>query len=302
MPIRIYDISVKLGLENKEVLSKAKMLGIAAAKVPSSSLDKISGEWLESELLKDHPELETKFASPIAVVSSPAKPQITITAKGAELYWLVKRILNDEIQLHFNIAESDNSEPLRVYLVKDASIKPTEETQKSDLLTRVEIDERTKDILRAAYYVSRHKAVDGWLNLAEYGNAVKQQDPTFQPQKFGEKSLGSLMRRIDIFELRNDESNPIVYYLRMKEEKSKSPTPNPIQIPIVPVSLKLVRGKIHNLRLGFGFIMPDDGSENAFFHATDIEGCTIFDLKPGDAVEYEPGTNEKGPCARKSIV
>jgi cold shock CspA family protein len=45
--------------------------------------------------------------------------------------------------------------------------------------------------------------------------------------------------------------------------------------------------------------MPDDGTENLFFHATDVEGCTIFDLKPGDAVEYEPGINEKGPCGRK---
>jgi translation initiation factor IF-2 len=52
MPVRIYDISKKLGLENKEILAKAKAMGIAAAKVPSSSLDKISAEWLEEELFK----------------------------------------------------------------------------------------------------------------------------------------------------------------------------------------------------------------------------------------------------------
>ena len=56
MPVRIYDISKKLGLENKEVLAKAKALGIAAAKVPSSSLDKITAEYLEEQILKDHPE------------------------------------------------------------------------------------------------------------------------------------------------------------------------------------------------------------------------------------------------------
>ena len=50
MPVRIYDISKQLGLENKEVLSKAKELGIAAAKVPSSSLDKITAEYLIHEL------------------------------------------------------------------------------------------------------------------------------------------------------------------------------------------------------------------------------------------------------------
>jgi len=57
MPVRIYDISKKLGLENKAILTKAKALGIAAAKVPSSSLDKITAEWLEEELFKDHPEI-----------------------------------------------------------------------------------------------------------------------------------------------------------------------------------------------------------------------------------------------------
>ena len=57
MPVRIYDISKKLGLENKEIIAKAKSLGIAAAKVASSSLDKISAEWLEEELIKAYPEV-----------------------------------------------------------------------------------------------------------------------------------------------------------------------------------------------------------------------------------------------------
>ncbi|MGD1088308.1 MAG: translation initiation factor IF-2 [Verrucomicrobiota bacterium] len=74
MPVRIYDISKKLGLENKEILAKAKALGIAAAKVPSSSLDKISAEFLEEELFKDHPGLANKFAAPPA-----AKPPISVT-------------------------------------------------------------------------------------------------------------------------------------------------------------------------------------------------------------------------------
>ena len=50
MPVRIYEIAKKLGIESKEVLSKAKELGIAAAKVPSSSLDKITAEFLEEQL------------------------------------------------------------------------------------------------------------------------------------------------------------------------------------------------------------------------------------------------------------
>ncbi len=50
MPVRIYDLAKKLGLESKDVLAKAKELGITQAKVPSSSLDKITAEFLEESL------------------------------------------------------------------------------------------------------------------------------------------------------------------------------------------------------------------------------------------------------------
>lgn len=50
MPVRIYDIAKKLGIPSKDVLAKAKELGIAAARVPSSSLDKITAEYLEEQL------------------------------------------------------------------------------------------------------------------------------------------------------------------------------------------------------------------------------------------------------------
>ncbi|MDE2713865.1 MAG: translation initiation factor IF-2 [Verrucomicrobiota bacterium] len=53
MPVRIYDIAKKLGIQSKNVLAKAKDLGIANARVASSSLDKITGEYLEQELAKE---------------------------------------------------------------------------------------------------------------------------------------------------------------------------------------------------------------------------------------------------------
>ncbi len=72
MPVRIYDIAKKFGLESKEILVKAKALGIAAAKVPSSSLDKISAEWLEGEILKDRPDVVARMAAPPVV--EPPRP------------------------------------------------------------------------------------------------------------------------------------------------------------------------------------------------------------------------------------
>jgi translation initiation factor IF-2 len=60
MPRRIYDISKKLGLDNKVVLAKAKSLNITTAKVPSSSIDNISADYLEEELVKEHPEIAAR--------------------------------------------------------------------------------------------------------------------------------------------------------------------------------------------------------------------------------------------------
>ena len=50
MPVRIYEIAKKVGISSKEVLAKAKELGITNAKVASSTLDKITAEYLEGKI------------------------------------------------------------------------------------------------------------------------------------------------------------------------------------------------------------------------------------------------------------
>ena len=83
MPVRIYDIAKKLGIESKDVLAKAKDLGIAA-KVPSSSLDKITAEYLESHLkpavsaAPETPPAPPAPLEPILIVSAPPEPAPTV--------------------------------------------------------------------------------------------------------------------------------------------------------------------------------------------------------------------------------
>jgi translation initiation factor IF-2 len=73
MPVRVYDIAKKLGLESKEILVKARGMGIAAAKVPSSSLDKITAEWLEEEIIRTNPAVAARLApKPVEETSKPA--------------------------------------------------------------------------------------------------------------------------------------------------------------------------------------------------------------------------------------
>ncbi len=76
MPVRIYDIAKKLGIDSKSVLSKAKDLGIPV-KAPSSSLDKITAEYLEEQLggAKAHAAPEPAPTQEIRVISeAPAAP------------------------------------------------------------------------------------------------------------------------------------------------------------------------------------------------------------------------------------
>lgn len=61
MAITILDISKKLGLEDKVVLAKAKELSITQHRDASGSVDNITAEWLEEELIKANPAA-AKFA------------------------------------------------------------------------------------------------------------------------------------------------------------------------------------------------------------------------------------------------
>ncbi|MCW5551165.1 MAG: translation initiation factor IF-2 [Verrucomicrobiae bacterium] len=83
MPVRIYDISKKLGLENKLVLARAKELGIAAARVASSSLDKITAEYLEEQLRKEHPESAAPAAPPPPPTPPPPPEEPIVVVKAA---------------------------------------------------------------------------------------------------------------------------------------------------------------------------------------------------------------------------
>src|SRR6266850_927634 len=93
MPVRIYDISKKLGLENKEVLSKAKELGIAAARVASSSLDKITAEYLEQQLILAYPERAVQSPAvqpPASAQQAKHGPIVVVSAQPAEAEGLQK--------------------------------------------------------------------------------------------------------------------------------------------------------------------------------------------------------------------
>lgn len=47
----------------------------------------------------------------------------------------------------------------------------------------------------------------------------------------------------------------------------------------------------------FGFITPESGDKDVFFHATGLQGVEYADLHAGDAVMFEVEQSDKGPRA-----
>ena len=80
MPVRIYEIAKKAGIPSKDVLAKAKELGITNAKVASSTLDKITAEYLEEQIIGTQesvpaPEQTTATAEPVIITAPEEKPE-----------------------------------------------------------------------------------------------------------------------------------------------------------------------------------------------------------------------------------
>jgi CspA family cold shock protein len=48
---------------------------------------------------------------------------------------------------------------------------------------------------------------------------------------------------------------------------------------------------------GFGFIAPEDGSADLFFHSTELVGVAFDELREGDKVTFEVAQSDKGPKA-----
>jgi len=70
--------------------------------------------------------------------------------------------------------------------------------------------------------------------------------------------------------------------------------------PFGPKENIVARGTVKwfNDQKGFGFIVPDDGSEDLFVHHSNINGAGFKTLAEGQAVEYVAAQGRKGPEAQ----
>jgi cold shock protein len=52
----------------------------------------------------------------------------------------------------------------------------------------------------------------------------------------------------------------------------------------------------------FGFITPEEGDKDIFFHASSLQGVEFSQLKAGDAVSFDVEESEKGPRAANVVL
>ncbi|MDP6677389.1 MAG: translation initiation factor IF-2 [Verrucomicrobiota bacterium] len=89
MPVRIYEIAKKAGIPSKDVLAKAKELGITNAKVASSTLDKITAEYLEEQISgtpepEPAPDEAPVAAEPVIITAPAEEPEEVKEEDAAE--------------------------------------------------------------------------------------------------------------------------------------------------------------------------------------------------------------------------
>ncbi len=59
--------------------------------------------------------------------------------------------------------------------------------------------------------------------------------------------------------------------------------------------------KFYNSTKGFGFIAPNDGSKDAFVHATALEAAGIYSLNEGDKVSYDLESGRDGKMSATNL-
>ncbi len=123
---------------------------------------------------------------------------------------------------------------------------------------------------------------DRWVNLASIGLELKRREPNFSHKNYGYSKLVNMLEDIDGIEVRYDNYEKTIAVARTNRSKSRS---------------KDYEGVIININKGYGFIKPDNGDENLFFHTSNLENIDFADLEIGDRVSFNTINTERGTSA-----
>ncbi len=123
---------------------------------------------------------------------------------------------------------------------------------------------------------------DRWVNLANIGLSLKKKDSTFSHAKYGYSKLAEMLDEIPQIELKYDNFEKTIALARTTAGNA----------PERPVDT--LRGVINNIKEGYGFIKPDNGNENIFFHSSKLKNINFWELCIGDRVTYSTYNTDRG--------
>ena len=113
----------------------------------------------------------------------------------------------------------------------------------------------------------------------------------------GEVSYPVLMS--NIIEESTRRNDPAINALFVSRKEFGQPVAA-LDEPASPATAGFFVGTIQTLKEGYGFIASSDpshpGQSFFFFHA-EVVNADFNDLKPGEHVRFQLGTNQRGPCA-----
>ena len=171
MPVRIYEIAKSLGVQSKDVLAKAKELNISNAKVASSSLDKITAEYLEEQLSKELKPAE--FEAQTESESSAEAAPIEEVTSGPVL------IVAEEPESEATEAESKPDPGTRDSSKSEQDESETNETQ--EIEEQETLDESTEPESPTRPKVGQH------VGFVDLGGMPTRREPRRREKKDGKK-------------------------------------------------------------------------------------------------------------------
>ena len=138
-----------------------------------------------------------------------------------------------------------------------------------------------KDTLKELEELSTN---DRWVNLAAIGLELKRKDPKFSHKDYGYSKLANMLEDIEGIEVKYDNYEKTIAVARTTGKKS---------------SRRRQEGVIINIIYdkGYGFIKPEEGDDNHFFHSSNLENINFSDLEMGDRVSFDTINTERGTSA-----
>ncbi len=149
-----------------------------------------------------------------------------------------------------------------------AYVKGDEEPARRDL------EEDRQLVLQTLRSLEQRAFQGRWVKLADLGVELKYRDQHFNHRHHGYRRLVEMLEDMPEIELTFDSHEKTQAVARTLEGMVKD------------VAAPLRRGEIINMHDTYGFIRPDDGGENIFFHISKVEESDVGNLRVGDRVRF----------------